>query len=128
MESATKTSFAIVDMPLAAEPPDLKRYDEDHGMDPGGIVGEGGDGAGGVAKPKRTRAARAKGGAGSNVKTEGGAGSGGIYLVLNPDNTYREIKESDLEAEAVESLKDPGGRIVRAVVGAIAKPVVSFEK
>lgn len=127
MESATKTSFAIVDAPLAAEPPDLKRYDENEGMDAGGIVGESGTGTGG-AKPKRTRAARAKGGSGSGVKAEGGESSTGIYLVLNPDNTYREIKESDLEAEAVESLKDPGGRIVRAVVGAIAKPVVSFEK
>lgn len=122
MESATKTTFAMVDMPLAAEPPDLKRYDENDKMDEGGIVG--GDGAAG-AKPRRTRRAR-NGGAGSNVKAISGGSGGGIYLVLNPDKTYREITEGELEEEATESLKDSGRRIVRAVVGSIAKPVVSF--
>jgi hypothetical protein len=163
MESATKTSFAIVDMPLAAEPPDLKRYDESEGMDEGGIVGEAARKRvaatyltkennrlvsaglrhnelgrynalnpeymtdeekvehgfakieGGCAKPKRTRAARAKGGAGSNVKTEGGAGSGGIYLLVDADKKATTVEPENLRGAIARTWMDSTLTLYKAV-------------
>jgi hypothetical protein len=106
MESATKTSFAIVDMPLAAEPPDLKRYDENDKMDEGGIVG---------TKPKRTRAARAKGGAGSNVKTEGGESSAGIYLLVDADKKATTVEPENLRGAIARTWMDGTLTLYKAV-------------
>ena len=75
-------------------------------MDGGGIVAP--------AKPKRTRAVKANGGAGSNVKAKGGESGGGLFLLIDHENNAREIPASELAQAVANTILSPSLKLYRA--------------
>lgn len=66
----------------------------------------------------------------NGAKAEGKAKTAGkpekILVVLNADQTYREISAEDLDQEITDAIKEPTRRIVQGVIGVVGRPQIVF--